>query len=157
MMSAKILVFAFAALVVGEAVAFADFSLAQYLIHLHAGVPTASFRQHLVLREVFGAGLYLVVIGIVGAGLAVIVRNAAAGIAIVVAMLFIIPGLVEAAFPSSWSTPIDKYWPTNAGQRVIFPHAGPGNLTAWWGFGDFALFAAVVVVVAMVTLHRRDA
>jgi ABC-2 type transport system permease protein len=157
MMSAKILVFGLVALVIGEGIAFADFSLGQYLIHIHAGVPSASFHQPIVLREVIGAGLYLVLIGVLGAGFAVIVRNAAAGIAIIVAMLFIIPGLVEAALPTSWSQPIDKYWPTNAGQRIIFPHTGSGDLTAWWGFGDLALFAAIVIVIAMILLNRRDA
>lgn len=157
MMSAKLAVFAAAALVVGEIIAFVTFSLGQFLIHQYPGVPSASLGQPNVLRVVVGAGLYLVVIGLLGAGLAVIVRGAAAGIAIVVAMLFIIPGLVEAALPQSWAQPIDKYWPTDAGQRVIFLHGGSGELSAWVGFGDFALFTALVIAVSMVLLQARDA
>lgn len=157
MMSAKLLVFALSALVVGEVLAFAAFGLGQALIHSVPGVPSASLHQHLVLRIVVGAGLYLVVIGLLGAAFGAIVRHAAAGIAIVVSMLFIIPGLAEAALPQSWAQPINKYWPTNAGQRIFFPRGGGDNLTAWWGFGDFALFTALVIVVAMVVLQRRDA
>jgi ABC-2 type transport system permease protein len=156
-MVAKIGVFALAALVVGEAIAFAAFLLGQYLIHLTPGVPTASLHQHNVLRVVVGAGLYLVVIGVLGSALGLLLRHAAAGISVVVAMLFIIPGLVEAALPTSWANPIDEYWPTSAGQRVIFLTTGAHDLSAWWGFADFAGFTVVVVAVALLLLERRDA
>lgn len=155
LMTAKLVVLAVAAVVVGEAIAFAAFSIGQALIHGKA--PSASLSDHLVLRIVVGAGLYLVVIGLLGAGFSIIVRHAAAGIAIVVAMLFIVPGLVEAALPTSWSQPINEYWPTNAGQRVIFMHRGSHNLSAWIGFGEFALFTLIVIAVAFAVLQSRDA
>lgn len=155
MMTAKLLVFALAAVVVGEIIAFAAFSIGQALIHGKA--PSASLGQHNVLRVVVGAGLYLVVIGLLGAGFSVIVRHAAAGIAIVVGMLFIIPGLVAAALPTSWSQPIDEFWPTNAGQRVIFLDRGAHNLSAWVGFGEFAVFTLVVIAISLWVLERRDA
>jgi ABC-2 type transport system permease protein len=155
MMSAKLLVFGAAALIMGEGIAFAAFSLGQALIHGKA--PSASLSQHDIVRVVVGAGLYLLVIGLLGAGFGVIVRHAAAGIAIVVAMLFIIPGLVEAALPSSWSQPINEYWPTNAGQRVIFLQKGAHQLSAWVGFGEFALFTVLVIAVSFWLLQRRDA
>lgn len=155
MMTAKLLVFAVAALVVGEGIAFSAFSIFQLLIHGQA--PSASLGQHNVLRAVIGAGLYLMVIGLLGAGFSVIVRHAASGIAIVVAMLFIVPGLVEAALPTSWSQPINEYWPTNAGQRVIFLHQGRHDLSAWTGLGEFALFALILIAVSFVVLERRDA
>ena len=72
-------------------------------------------------------------------------------------MLFIVPGLVEAALPTSWSQPINEYWPTNAGQRVIFMHRGGHNLSAWVGFGEFALFTLIVIAVAFAVLQSRDA
>lgn len=155
MMGAKLLVFSVAAVVVGEIIAFAAFSIGQALIHGKA--PSASLSQHNVLRVVVGAGLYLVVIGLLGAGLSIIVRHAAAGIAIVVAMLFIVPAVAEAALPQSWAQPINEYWPTNAGQRVIFLHRGSHNLSAWWGFGEFGLFTLAVIVISFWVLDRRDA
>jgi hypothetical protein len=154
MMSAKLLVFAAAALAVGEAISVVAFSLGQALIHGKA--PSASFGQPEVIRVVLGAGLYLLVIGLLGCGFAVLVRHAAAGIALVVGMLFILPGIAE-ALPTSWSQPIEKYWPTNAGQRLMFLHRDSHTLSAWWGFGEFSLFVAVVVGVAFYLLERRDA
>ncbi len=155
MMTATLLVFALAAVVIGEIISFCAFLIGQALIHGKA--PSASLSQHNVLRVVVGAGLYLVVIGLLGAGFSIILRHAAAGVAIVVAMLFIVPGLAEAALPQSWAQPINKYWPTNAGQRVIFLHRGSHDLSAWVGFGEFALFTLLVILVAMWVLERRDA
>lgn len=175
MMSAKLVVYAVVSLVVGEAISFAAFFIGQALFHAQTGimqvgpivkllvpsgiihVPSATLDQNDVLRVVLGAGLYLTVIGLLGAGLGLIFRHAAAGISVIVALLFIIPGLAEAALPTSWWQPLDKYWPTNAGQRVIYLHAFGDNMSAWWGFGDFALFTAIVIALSFVVLERRDA
>ncbi len=154
MMTAKLLVLGAAAVIVGEAIAFAAFSLGQALIHGKA--PSASLHQHLVLRVVIGAGLYLTLIAIMGGAFAIILRHAAAGIAVVVAMLFIVPGVVF-ALPASWSQPIEKYWPTNAGQEVTRLHRDAHTLAAWTGFGEMAAFVAVVLVIALYVLERRDA
>jgi hypothetical protein len=154
MMVAKLAVFTLTALVMGEVIAFTAFGVGQALIHGRA--PSASLGQHLVLRVVIGAGLYLVLIGLLGSGLAILLRQAAAGIAVVVAMLFILPGLVQ-ALPSSWSQPIEEYWPTNAGQRLIFMHTGSHNLSAWTGFGELVVFVALVIGAALWVLEKRDA
>jgi ABC-2 type transport system permease protein len=154
MMSAKLLVFGVAALAVGEVISVIAFSLGQALIHGKA--PSASFGQHDVLRVVLGSGVYLLLIGLLGSAFALIVRHAAAGIALVVGMLFILPGIAE-ALPTSWSQPIEKYWPTNAGQRLLFLHADRNMLGPWLGFGLLALFVAVVAALAFFLLQRRDA
>lgn len=154
MMSAKLLVFGVAALIVGEVISVVSFAVGQALIHGKA--PSASFGQHDVLRVVLGAGLYLLFIGLLGAGLAVLVRHAAAGIALVVGVLFILPGIAQ-ALPTSWSQPVEKYWPTNAGQQLMFIHRDSHTLPAWWGFGEFAVFTLVVIAISFLVLERRDA
>lgn len=154
MMSAKLLVFGVVALISGEIIAFATFLLGQALIHGKA--PSASLSQHLVLRAVVGAGLYLVVIGLLGAAFALVLRHAAPAIAVIVAMLFILPG-VAFALPTSWSRPIEKYWPTNAGQQVTFTSRDAHTLAAWTGFGEMLAFTAVVVVLGFLLLQKRDA
>lgn len=154
MILAKLLVFAVTALIIGEAIAFAAFSLGQALIHGEA--PSASLGQHDVLRVVVGTGLYLLFMGLLGCALAILVRQAAAGIAFVVGILFILPGIAE-ALPTSWSQPIEKYWPTNAGQQLMSTHRDSHTLSAWLGFGEFAVFVVVLSAVAMYLLERRDA
>jgi ABC-type transport system involved in multi-copper enzyme maturation permease subunit len=159
MMSAKLLVFGVAALLIGEVISVAAFSIGQAVIHGQA--PSTSFGQHLVLRVVLGAGLYLVLVGLFGSAIAVLVRHAAAGIAIVVGTLFIAPGVVN-LLPTSWVNPIEKYWPagvfdTNAGTQIFETHHNPHALSAWMGLGEFALFVAVLIGIAFYFLERRDA
>jgi ABC-type transport system involved in multi-copper enzyme maturation permease subunit len=154
MMSAKLLVLTGVLLVAGLVTAFATFGVGQALIHGLA--PSASLGQHLVFRAVLGAGLYLALLGLLAAGLAVLLRNAAAGIAVIVALLFVLPGIAN-ALPSSWSQPIEEWWPTNAGQQVAFTIRDSHTLPAWIGFGWMALFTAVVIGAAFFLLERRDA
>jgi ABC-2 type transport system permease protein len=154
MMGAKLLVFTGVALIVGQVIAFATFAVGQALIHGKA--PSASLGQPLVLRAVIGAGLYLALIGLLGSGLAVLLRQAAAAIAVMVAILFVLPGVLS-ALPSSWSNPIEKWWPTNAGQQVAMVTRDSHTLPAWAGFGWMTVCVAVVIVVALALLQRRDA
>lgn len=154
MMSAKMVILAVSALIIGESIAFASFFLGQFLIHGEA--PTVGIGGHGVLRVVFGTGLYLTLMGLLGSGVAVIVRNAAAGIAIVVGILFVLPGIAE-ALPNSWNQPIEKYWPTNAGQQITSVHRGAHTLGAWSGLLEFAVFNAIVIALSYFLLERRDA
>lgn len=154
MMTAKLLVLAASSVVVGEIIAFAAFLLGQALIHGQA--PSASLHQHLVVRVVIGAGLYLALIAVMGGAFAIMLRHAAAGIAVVVAMLFILPGVIF-ALPTSWSRPVEEYWPTNAGQQVTMLHHGSHSLSAWVGFAEMAVFVAVILAIALYLLERRDA
>lgn len=154
MMSAKMLVFTVVAIIAGQMIAFAAFSLSQMLIHGQA--PSASLHQHLVLRVVIGAGLYLALLGLLASAVGVLLRNVAAGIAVMVGLMLVLPGIV-AALPNSWSQPIEKYWPTQAGQQIYQVHRDSHTLTAWVGFGWMALFTAIVIAAAYILLQRRDA
>jgi ABC-2 type transport system permease protein len=154
LMSAKLSVFSAIALVTGEIIAFITFLLGQALIHGKA--PSASLHQHLVLRAVIGAGLYLALIALTGAALGLLLRQAAAAIAVLVALLFVLPGIAQ-ALPSWLSNPIEQYWPTNAGTQVAMTVRDSHTMTAWLGFGEMALFVGVVLVVAFTLLERRDA
>ncbi len=157
MMTAKMTVSAIVTLAVGEVVAFASFLVGQALIHsVQPTAPYATLGQHNVLRVVIGAGLYLALVGLLASGFAVLLRHAAAGIAVIVAMLFIVPGLA-AALPASWSQPIEEYWPTNAGTEVYSLTHGSHALSAWAGLGEMAIFTVAVVAVAFYFLERRDA
>lgn len=154
MMTAKLAVFAWIGFLTGEVIAFIAFLLGQYLVLGRA--PAANLGQNMVFRAVFGAGLYLVLVGIIAAGIALLVRQAAAAIAIMVAILFILPAVVL-ALPTSWSQPIEKYWPTMAGQQVATVQRDAHTLAPWPGFGEMVLFAVVVMAIAYFFLQRRDA
>jgi ABC-type transport system involved in multi-copper enzyme maturation permease subunit len=154
MLAAKALVFGTVALVAGEIISFVTFWVGQALISGKA--PSASISQHLVLRAVIGAGLYLAVLSLLGLALGVILRHAAAAIGSVVAILLVLPGIAN-ALPTSWSRPIEKYWPTNAGQQVAQVVRDSYTLTPWLGLALFVGFVAVVLTVGFMLLERRDA
>ncbi|HVA76024.1 MAG TPA: ABC transporter permease [Acidimicrobiales bacterium] len=154
MLSAKLTVFTLLALIAGEAIALATFFLGQALIYGKA--PSASIGYPHVARAVIGAGVYLALLALLGSAIATIVRHAAAGIAVIVAILFVLPGIAY-ALPTSWQQPIEEYWPTNAGQQFAIVMRDAHTLGPWQGFGVMAAFVAVVLVAAFVLLERRDA
>lgn len=153
-LGAKVLVWAAVALVAGEIISFVTFLLGQALIHGHA--PSTTLGGPDVLRAVVGAGLYLAVLGVLGSALGVLLRHAAAAIGSIVAILLVLPA-IAAALPDSWRNPIERWWPTNAGQQVAVIVRDAHTLPAWAGFGVMAAFTAIVLVAAFVVLERRDA
>jgi hypothetical protein len=154
MMGAKALVLTTTALVAGEVISFVTFFVGQAL--LSGKAPSATIGDHNVLRAVAGAGLYLTLLALLGLALGVLLRHAAAAIGSIVAILLVLPGIAQ-ALPTSWSQPIEKYWPTNAGTQVAMVVRDSHTLPAWAGFGVMVLFVAVVLVAAFALLERRDA
>jgi ABC-2 type transport system permease protein len=154
LMGAKALVLTATALAAGEVISFATFFVGQALMSGKA--PSASIADHNVLRAVAGAGLYLALLALLGLALGVLLRHAAAAIGCVVAILLVLPGIAQ-ALPTSWSQPIEQYWPTNAGTQVAVVMRDSHTLPAWTGFGVMLLFVAIVLVVAFALLERRDA
>jgi ABC-2 type transport system permease protein len=109
-----------------------------------------------VLRAVIGAALFLTVVGLLGIGLGALLRNTAGGISTLFGLLFVLPIIVR-FLPSSWSDPIDKYLPSNAGEAITHVHPDPAMLAPWTGFGLFCGYAVAVLVAAAISLRRRDA
>jgi ABC-2 type transport system permease protein len=153
-LAAKATVFTAVALVVGEVTAFAAFLIGQAVISNYA--PHATLGGHDVLRAVIGAGLYLAVIGLLAAVVGALLRNTAGAISAMVALLFVLPGLVE-ALPTSWANALSEWWPTEAGSQIYGVTRDAHTLAAWSGFGVLVLFTAVVYAVARLLLDRRDA
>jgi hypothetical protein len=153
-LAAKGVVLAAAALVVGIASSFAAFFAGQAILS-SKGIGV-SITQAGAVRSVFGAGLYLSVLGLLALGVGTIIRRTAGSIATVFGLVFVLPILV-AQLPSSWSDPISKYLPSSAGLAMIGGSRGASTLSPWMGFGVFCLYAAAAVVVGALCLTRRDA
>ena len=154
MLTAKMSVFSVLALIAGEIIAFVTFFVGQALISGKA--PSASISYPHVARAVIGAGVYLALLALLGTAFGTILRHAAAGIATMVALLFVLPG-IALALPTSWQRPLEEYWPTNAGQQFAIVRHDAHMLAPWQGLGVMVAFTAVVIVIAFVMLERRDA
>ena len=153
-LAAKSLVFAMATFVVGEVVSFAAFFAGQALISGHA--PHAALGDPGVARAVVGAGLALTALAVLSVAVGTLLRHPAAGIACMVAVLFVLPGIAQ-ALPDSWRNPVTEYWPTQAGGQIASVHIAPHSLQPWPGFGVMCLFVAIVYAAAWLLLDRRDA
>jgi ABC-2 type transport system permease protein len=151
---AKSLVCAVAVFVIGEVSSFVAFFLGQLIITGHA--PHASLSQPAVLRAVIGAGLYLTVLAVLGVAVGTLLRHSAAAIAAIVAVLFVLPGIAQ-ALPASWRHPVTEYWPTQAGSQIAAVHHDAHQLYPWPGFGLMCGFVAIVFILSLTLLERRDA
>jgi hypothetical protein len=154
LLGAKAVVIMVLTFVVVEIIAFAAFLVGQALISGHA--PTATLGQPGVLRALVGAGLYGALLGMLGLAFGTIIRHAAGAIALLVAILYVLPG-IAAALPTSIEHTVQEYWPTQAGGQVTTVVRTANTLSPWAGFGVFLLFVAIVSVVAFTLLNRRDA
>jgi len=150
----KAVVFALITFVITTGASFVAFFLGQDLlvgIHINTTLSAPG-----VLRAVIGTGLYLTVVGLLGAGLGFIIRSTAGGIATLFGILLVLPALAE-VLPQSWGQHINPYLPSNAGQEILTVHTEPGMLAPWTGFGVFCGYAAVALISGAIVLKRRDA
>jgi ABC-2 type transport system permease protein len=109
------------------------------------------------LRAVIGTALFLTVLGVLAVGLGGLVRNTAGGIASVVGVLFVLPGIV-ALLPASTADAVNPYLPLNAGFAVATStFENSHHLAPWTGFAVFGGYAALAVAAAAFGLLRRDA
>ena len=152
---AKLAVFAGAVFAVMLATSFASFFLGQALLsshHLNVAISAPG-----ALRSVIGAALYATVAGMIGMALGGLLRNTAAGISAFVAAFFVIPPLTD-LLPSSWSSHIVQYLPSNAGEVLFGGGQGLAHpLAPWTGFGLLCAYAVVLIGYAAWRLRRADA
>jgi ABC-type transport system involved in multi-copper enzyme maturation permease subunit len=149
----KALVFAAVAFVISLPAVFLVFFIGQAILSgqkINIGISHPG-----VVRALFGAALYLVVMGLFGLGLGSIVRSTAGGIAALAGIVFVLPPIVG-LLPSSVSNSIDPYLPSNAGGAGWTINPDPHPLAPWTGLAVFAAYAAIAIAIAAWLLNRRD-
>jgi len=82
------------------------------------------------------------------------VRNTAGGIATFVAIMFVLPPLMN-VLPASWNDAASPYLPLAAGEAIMSVTGG-NHLAPWTGFALFCGYAAAALAVAAFLLVRRD-
>jgi len=157
-LEAKALVFGVVALVVGEVSSFASFLVGQAI--LAGTTPHATLSQPRVLRAVVGGGLYLVVLGLLALGIAVMVRHTAGAISAFVGVLFVLP-LIDQALPTSIADAVGRFLPAEIGAVMTTArpdvHLAVGSFAPWTGFALLCGYAVVTLVVGGLLFERRDA
>jgi len=155
MLWGKLAVFAGTVFLTMLAASFTSFFVGQALLsgkHLDASLSDPG-----ALRAVFGAALYLTVAGLMATAIGALLRNTAAAITTVVAVLFVIPPLTN-LLPMSLTDHFVQYLPSNAGAVLLDGTFGVAHpLTPWTGFAVMCGYAVVLIGSAAWRLRRVDA
>jgi ABC-2 type transport system permease protein len=111
-----------------------------------------------MLRAAAGSVLYLVLIALLSIGIATAVRDSAAGIGVVLGLLFLFPIALVMVSNPHWHRHLEQVAPMIAGlgiQTTVDVHSLP--LTPWAGLGVLGLWAAGALALGALVLHVRDA
>jgi hypothetical protein len=132
-------------------------ALAAFLLGQHGlGTHGTTLSAPHALRAVLGAAAYLDLVGLLALALGFIVRSTAGGIATLVGLLLVLPGIGQ-ALPQSWRSHTVPYLPSQAGGALYVPKPEDlGSLHFWAGGGVLCLWVIGALVVAGIVLKRRD-
>lgn len=151
---AKLIVFVVITAVAMVASCLVAFVAAQALIgHYRTGF---GLSDPGALRVVVGTGVYLTLLGLLGAMIGWIVRSTPGALVAYVAIILVLPVLFETVL-GQWGKDVAKFMPTNAGGSFVRSLREPTSLAPWTGLGVLALWVLAGLAVALVTLRRRDA
>ena len=109
-----------------------------------------------VLRVVVGTGVYLTLIGVIGAALGWIVRSTPGALVAYIAVILVLPVLFGTVL-GTWGKDVARFMPSQAGASFVTTIREPNSLSPWTGLAVLALWAAVGIAVAAAELRRRDA
>jgi ABC-2 type transport system permease protein len=93
----------------------------------------------MVLRPAVGSVVYLVLVGLLSLGIATAVRNPAAAIGVVLALLYAVPIVTGVVTDRDWQMHLQKIGPASAGWRrrppPAIPQSTPGRASGSWRCG----------------------
>ena len=142
---------------VGGTVAVLGSVLAGRIILPDLGDQALSLADGPTLRAVFGTVLYLILIGLLGLGVATAVRDSATSIGVVLGLLYIVPILSQTIGDPHWQRLLQQIAPMSAGltiQATTDLHSLP--ISPWAGLGVTAGWAAAALLAGGLLLHIRD-
>lgn len=121
------------------------------------GYRTLSLADGPVLRAAAGSVLYLILIGLLSLGVALIVRDAAVAVGVVLALLYLFP-LVSITGDPTWQRHIQQIGPLTAGlaiQNTV--HLASQPIAPWIGLGVLAAWTGGALLTGGLLFRFRDA
>ncbi|ANS69676.1 ABC transporter permease [Streptomyces lincolnensis] len=149
----KAAMFGLVSLVVGTVGVFVAFLFTGAIV---SGTPAAvGISDAGVVRSLLGAGLYLGLVGVLGAALGALLRSVAGGISVLVGALMMV-SLLLSLVPSSWQDNVGKYLPDAAGESIFALTHDASTLSPTGGLLVFVGWTALALAGAAYRLVRRD-
>jgi ABC-2 type transport system permease protein len=152
-LAAKTAVIAALALVFGEVLAVASFSLTQALLSRHGRGVALSHPG--VPGAVLAAGCVLVVVAVTGVGLGAAIRHTAGAIA-VLPVVFYLP-LTLLTLPAPWNHRIDRFTLPIAAYQVVALHPATNLLAPALSMLVLIGWPAIILAIAAILVTRRSA
>jgi ABC-2 type transport system permease protein len=152
-LAAKTAVIAALALVFGEVLAVASFSLTQALLSRHGRGVALSHPG--VPGAVLAAGFVLVVVAVTGVGLGAAIRHPAGAIA-VLPVVFYLP-LTLLTLPAPWNHRIDRFTLPVAAYQVVALHPATNLLAPALSLLVLIGWPAIILAIAAILITRRAA
>lgn len=110
------------------------------------------------LRAAVGSVIYLVLIALLGLGVATAVREAATAIGIVLGLLYVFPVVIGVVQDPDWQRHLQQISPMTAGLAVqATVHLDTLPIGPWAGLGVLAAWAAAALLAGGLLLRGRDA
>jgi ABC-2 type transport system permease protein len=151
--AAKLAVFGAVALVAGQFLTFTSFWIGQAILApQHVGV---SIGDPGVLRSVIATGLYLSLIGLLGACLGLIIRHTAGALCTLLGIVFILPALT-AIFPQPLQDHIARFLPESIGEQAATVAQLSERFPVWDGIALMLCYVTVAYGIGALLLQRRD-
>jgi ABC-2 type transport system permease protein len=121
------------------------------------GFPPVWLGYGPTLRAASGSVLYLGLIALMSLGVAVIVRDSAVSIGVVLALLYLFPIILAFIGNEDWQHRLERWTPTVAG-LTIQDTTGLRSLviTPWAGLGVLAIWAAAAMLAGGLVFRFRD-
>ncbi|OMH23299.1 hypothetical protein BKD30_13200 [Tersicoccus phoenicis] len=114
-----------------------------------------AFDARLVPQIMFLSGLYAAAIAVMGLGLGALIRNTAAAIVVLVAILLVFPILV-AIFQQEWVQWVSAFLPSTAQSVTLDPTASPGKLDVGGSWAVIAGWPVVLLGAGIALVQSRD-
>lgn len=149
---AKGAAFAGLILVLSEVLAFACFFIGSAITSKHASV---SLTDPTTLRAVGAFGLYMTAMGLIALSVGALVRHTAAGVSIILAMQFVLPGVLS-LIPGSLGEHLSGALPSGASVMMSSGHNASNTYSPLQGLGILAAWTVVLGAAALVSIKKRD-
>lgn len=149
---AKAGTFALFMYVVSELVAFPSFFIGSAITHAHASV---SITDPTSIRAVLLFGVYMSAIGLIALAIGTLVRHTAAAISIVLALQFVLPGVLS-LIPGSAGRHLSNALPQGASVIVGSGHNASNVYSPLQGGLILLGWLGVLGTAALVSIKRRD-
>jgi ABC-2 type transport system permease protein len=111
-----------------------------------------------MLRATVGSVLYLALIAVLSLGITAVVRDSAAAIGTVLALLFLFPIVAHFVSDTTWQRHLEQIGPMTAGMAIQDTvNLASQPIGPWAGLGVLAAWAAGALLLGGLVLVRRDA